>query len=59
MICDDDLFSESQRAAIQRLREISKTRVTNELIVPKIKMVASPWYVDEYGNQTREIKALD
>jgi hypothetical protein len=28
-------------------------------ITPKIKMLVGDWYVDEFGNRTREIKARD
>jgi hypothetical protein len=59
MTYDADLLSESQRDAIQRLRETQKTRVTGQLMVPRIRMVVGPWEVDEYGNPTREIKARD
>jgi hypothetical protein len=28
-------------------------------IVPKIEMRVSAWYVDEFGNKTREVRARD
>jgi hypothetical protein len=28
-------------------------------IVPGIKMLIGPWYLDEFGNPTRQIKARD
>jgi hypothetical protein len=33
--------------------------LTYESIIPKIEMLVGAWYVDEYGNQTREVKARD
>ena len=26
---------------------------------PKLEMIVGPWYLDEFGNPTREIKARD
>jgi len=28
-------------------------------MTPKIEMLVGTWYVDEFGNQAREIRALD
>ena len=30
-----------------------------EQMMPKAEMLIGDWYVDEFGNQTREIKSLD
>jgi hypothetical protein len=32
---------------------------TDKLTSPKLEMIVGPWYLDEYGNPTREIKARD
>jgi hypothetical protein len=45
-----------------RLADVSQNENvigTDKLISPKIVMVVGPWYLDEYGNPTREIKAHD
>jgi hypothetical protein len=54
-----DSLSESQRDALRKLRETVRTHVINQSIIPRIEMLVGPWQVDEYGNQTREIKARD
>ena len=35
------------------------TAIKQEKIPPAVKMLVGPWYLDEFGNPTREIKALD
>jgi hypothetical protein len=32
---------------------------TDKLTSPKLEMIVGPWYLDEFGNPTREIKARD
>jgi hypothetical protein len=34
-------------------------RAAHLQIILKIEMLVGAWYVDEFGNQTREIKACD
>ena len=34
-------------------------RPRNESMTPQIKMIVSNWYTDEFGNQSRIIKAHD
>jgi hypothetical protein len=31
----------------------------HKLCTPSIEMVIGPWYLDDFGNPTREIKARD
>lgn len=31
----------------------------NVQIATKIEMIVGPWYLDEFGNETREIKSRD
>ena len=31
----------------------------NVQIATRIEMIVGPWYLDEFGNQTREIKSRD
>jgi hypothetical protein len=59
MAYDADSLSESQRDALQKLRDAVRTRGTHQSMIPRINMLVGPWQVDEYGNQTREIKARD
>ena len=32
---------------------------TDKQTSPKLEMIVGPWYLDEFGNSTREIKARD
>jgi hypothetical protein len=32
---------------------------TDNQTTPKLAMIVGPWYLDEFGNPTREIKARD
>ena len=36
-----------------------QVEIKQEKFPNAIKMLVGPWYVDEFGNPTREIKALD
>ena len=36
-----------------------QVEIKQEKIPNAIKMLVGPWYLDEFGNPTREIKALD
>ena len=38
---------------------LSIGRVTHDSAVPRLEMIVGPWYVDDYGNQTRQITARD
>ena len=35
------------------------TAIKQEKIPNAVKMLVGPWFLDEFGNPTREIKALD
>jgi hypothetical protein len=59
MAYEADTLSEFERAQFRRLRDLVKGRVTRDSMVPKLEMVVGPWYVDECGNQTREITARE
>jgi hypothetical protein len=52
---DSDSLIKLQREA--RLRR--QRHAEYQQIVPKIEMRVSAWYVDEFGNQTREVEARD
>ena len=66
--CKGDVMTCDARSAIQhqynsRLQQHGLTesmRATNyELSTPKTEMLIGHWYLDEFGNRTREIKARD
>lgn len=60
MAYDADPLIELQREARLRQQHSAATgRSTYEQIIPKIEMRVGPWYVDEFGNKTREIKARE
>jgi hypothetical protein len=50
----DSLIKLQQEARCRRQRHSERQQ-----IVPKIEMRVSAWYVDQFGNRTREIKARD
>jgi hypothetical protein len=52
---DADSLIELQREA--RLRR--QRHAEYQQIVPKIEMLVGAWYVDQFGNKTREVKARD
>ena len=39
--------------------DIASIRATRNEVLPEIEMVIGSWYVDEFGNRTREIKARE
>jgi hypothetical protein len=43
---------------VQECAEL-QTAIKQEKIPTAVKMLVGPWYLDEFGNPTREIKALD
>jgi hypothetical protein len=60
MAKDSDSFFEFQfDAQLQRLRNAIKARADHQQMVPRIKMIIGSWYIDEFGNQTRQIRARD
>lgn len=49
---------EKKRRMAQLMREYGMAPVPQE-IVPPIRMIVSPWFVDELGNRCRTIQAAD
>jgi hypothetical protein len=51
-------LSETEYAAnIQRNTTSAPLNASYELILlPRVEMLVGPWYLDEFGNQTRQIK---
>ena len=47
MAYDADSISNAERAALRRLRDLVKGRVTHESAVRRLEMIVGPWYVDE------------
>ena len=56
----DDARSLFQPQDNRRLQEGAAPMTANnyEQTMPATKMLIGPWYLDEFGNPTREIKAL-
>ena len=54
----DSLIELRRKARLQQ-RHAEPMRPSYEQMIPKIEMLVGIWYVDEFGNQTREIRALD
>jgi hypothetical protein len=55
----DSLIQLQREARLQQQRYAATRRTTDEQVVPRIEMLVGTWYVDEFGNQTLEIKARD
>jgi hypothetical protein len=51
---NSSLIKLQQEARLRRQRHAE-----HQQIAPKIEMRVSAWYVDQFGNRTREIKAHD
>ena len=59
MTCDAR-FQHQYNSRLQQHGLTESMRATNyELSTPKIEMLIGHWYLDEFGNRTREIKARD
>ena len=56
---DRELLSELKKEATLRRRQRLARRTINNSTTPKIEMVVSCWYADEFGNQTRTVMACD
>jgi hypothetical protein len=39
--------------------DVAVTKSNYQQSTPTAKMLVGPWYLDEFGNPTREIRALD
>ena len=59
MAYDADSLIQLQREARLRQQHAAAMRPAYEQIIPRIEMLIGAWYVDQFGNQTREIKARD
>ena len=56
---DRELLSELKKEATLRRRQRLAPQTINNSTTPKIEMVVSCWYADEFGNQTRTVMARD
>jgi hypothetical protein len=59
MIYEAKSPAELQHDAHFRLQRNTAEKRDHRQAAPNIKMVVGPWYLDEFGNQTREITARD
>jgi hypothetical protein len=59
MAYDADSLIQLQREARLRQQHAAAGRRTHEQIIPKIEMLVGAWYVDQFGNKTREVRARD
>jgi hypothetical protein len=55
----DDALSLSQLSFRDQQDGAAPMSAAHKLCTPSIEMVIGPWYLDEFGNPTREIKARD
>ena len=54
----EDTRSRDTAAPVQD-REVAVTKGNYQQTAPTAKMLVGPWYLDEFGNPTREIRGLD
>ena len=54
----EDTHSRDAAAPVQD-REVAVTKGNYQQTAPMAKMLVGPWYLDEFGNPTREIRGLD
>ena len=54
----EDTHSRDSAAPVQD-REVAVTEGNYQQTAPTAKMLVGPWYLDEFGNPTREIRGLD
>jgi hypothetical protein len=54
----EDTHSRDTAAPAQD-REVAVTKGNYQQTAPTAKMLVGPWYLDEFGNPTREIRGLD
>jgi hypothetical protein len=60
MAYDADLLVQLQHDLRRQLRgDTASTRATHYELPPKTEMLIGSWYVDEFGNRTREIKTRE
>jgi hypothetical protein len=58
MFYDELALLEVECARTQRTSALTASYL-NIQAAARIEMIVGPWYLDEFGNQTREIKARD
>ena len=57
---DADSLIRLQHDLRRQLRgDVASIRTTHHELPPKTEMVIGSWYVDEFGNRTREIKTRE
>jgi len=56
MVYDAIALFQSRLTDIPRNNNVTGT---DDKTSPKLEMIVGPWYLDEFGNPTREIKARD
>jgi hypothetical protein len=54
-----DAISLFQSRVISDVSQHNTVTSTDKQTSPKLQMIVGPWYLDEFGNPTREIKARD
>ena len=54
----EDTHSRDTVAPVQD-RKVAVTKGNYQQTAPTAKMLVGPWYLDEFGNPTREIRGLD
>ena len=59
MFYDELALFEAECARVQRRSAVTSSPHLNIRIASKIEMIIAPWYLDEFGNQTRQIKARE
>ena len=58
LVQQEDTHSRDTAAPVQD-REVVVTKGNYQQTAPTAKMLVGPWYLDEFGNPTREIRGLD
>ena len=53
------LMKLKEEMRLRQQRHAAGPRPASEAMTPQIKMIVSNWYTDEFGNQSRFIKARD
>jgi hypothetical protein len=59
MSYDGDALDLQREARLRQQHHAAIGRTACEQTTPEIEMHIGPWYVDEFGNKTREIKARE
>ena len=59
MFYDELSLLEAGYAGVQQRSVATTSPHLNVQIASRIKMIIGSWYLDEFGNQAREIKARD